>query len=158
MHNLTRNGLVFLCLPLMMLNACAHQGPAEPAAETRARPADLRACAETAYREDDLPGSERCYQELLDTEAATAEDWYRLGNVYARSGRSAHAINAYNEALRRDPGLSDAWYNLGIVHMRRAVNSFAALQGRTRPGEPLHEESATLIKGILKLIDGAPER
>jgi tetratricopeptide (TPR) repeat protein len=144
-----------LLLSLITLAGCAHQaaGPA-PRTDTGA----LRQCAEAAYRQDNPAESERCYLQLAGTEAMTARDWYRLGNLRARSGRPYLAIQAYAEALTRDPALTDARYNLGLVHMQQAVKSFSAVQQHSQPGAAVFRDSERLRKGMLELLDdGGPE-
>ncbi len=150
---MTRNahrGFVILFLLLTVFSGCTHRA-SKPSNEQQAD--QLRQCAEEAYRNDNLARSERCYQRLSEAVSYTAADWYRLGNIYARTQRPSAAVSAYREAVNLDPSMADAWYNLGIVQLQGAVKSFLALQEHANADNPRHANSSRMIKGILQLID-----
>lgn len=120
----------------------------------------LKTAAETAYASEDWPAAEKAYRSLTEAVPAESENWFRLGNVYARLGRHYDAIALYREALVRDPANSRAWHNLGVTQLRLATNTFEELQAHTDPSDPVAERARRVVEAVSNLLQGefAPER
>lgn len=112
----------------------------------------LRAQAEAAYRGENWQDAEKAYRALTQQVPAESENWFRLGNVYARLGRPYDAITLYREALMRDPKNSRAWHNLGVTQLRVATNTFEELQQHTDPADPVAERARRVVDSVLQLL------
>ena len=55
-----------------------------------------------------------------------APNWFNLGFVRERAGRSRDAIAAFAEAVRLQPTLDRAWYGMGLAHARLGEHAEAA--------------------------------
>ena len=53
-------------------------------------------------------------------------NWFNLGFVRERAGRSRDAIAAFAEAVRLMPTLDRAWYGMGLAHARLGGHAEAA--------------------------------
>ena len=121
----------------------------------------LRAQAEAAYKGENWVDAEKAYRTLTQQIPAESENWFRLGNVYARLGRPYDAIALYREALVRDPQNSRAWHNLGVTQLRVATNTFEELQKHTDPADPVAERAHRVVDAVMQLLQdefaAAPE-
>lgn len=140
---------------VLVLAGCAggtgamHRGAAGTEGEDLVQ---VRAAAETAYAAKDWAESEKQYTLLAKRVPIEAENWFRLGNIYARTNRPDAAIAAYRETLVREPEHRKAWYNLGILQLRAAAASLEKVQTlphaedgmTTRSREILEELRATV--------------
>ena len=95
-----------------------------------------------AYRDGDMQQAESGLESLLQHKPGNANAWFRLGNVYARSGRYQQAVMTYRKALSIEPSLFKARHNLAIAHLRLASLSFADLQQQTSDSDPLKQHAA----------------
>jgi Ca-activated chloride channel homolog len=61
------------------------------------------------------------YNEALKAQGTpeTADDWYNRGNMLARSGNIAKALEAYNKALELNPEHEDARYNKSLLEKQQ---------------------------------------
>jgi Flp pilus assembly protein TadD len=112
----------------------------------------LRAQAEAAYRGENWSDAEKAYRTLTQQVPAESENWFRLGNVYARLGRPYDAIALYREALIRDPKHSRAWHNLGVTQLRVATSTFEELQQHTEPTDPVAERARRVVDAVGRLL------
>jgi Flp pilus assembly protein TadD len=112
----------------------------------------LRAQAEAAYRGENWEEAERAYRALTQQVPAESDNWFRLGNVYARLGRHYDAIALYREALVRDPKNSRAWHNLGVTQLRVATSTFEELQQHTEPSDPVAERARRVVDSVMRLL------
>jgi len=122
--------------------------------ETEAKPDafDLKRMAEQAYDDQDWLNSEKYYTQLVKNIPEDAENWFRLGNVYARTQRPDAAVISYREAVLRDPEMSKAWFNMGILQLKQAASSFDQLQRFVQSADPLYASGRRIFNGILDLI------
>ena len=77
--------------------------------------AQLTERADSAYSADDFSRALELYDEALNTQGASAELWYNIGNTQYRLGNLGKAIIAYHRSLRLDPTNDDARANLAFV-------------------------------------------
>jgi tetratricopeptide (TPR) repeat protein len=114
---------------------------------------EIQRLGDSAYEEGNLLDSEKHYSVLVREIPAEAQNWFRLGNVYARTQRPDAAVAAYREAVVRNPKLTKAWYNMGIVQLRQAVNSFGELEIYAGSGDDaLVDQGRSIVDGILNLL------
>lgn len=85
--------------------------------------------------------------------AADADAWTRLGNVYFDSDQYEKAIAAYTKSLAIDPDNPNVWTDMGIMY-RRAGNPEKAIESfdKARSLDPSHMLSR-YNKGIVLLHD-----
>lgn len=111
----------FIC-SLLLLTACA----AQPDGKRQARDLlyKLEKQAALAYRNKNWKVAEEKYGLLISESPNTAEIWFRLGNIYARTSRPEKAIAAYKEAVVRQADYQPAWRNLGILSLRKTAHLY----------------------------------
>lgn len=141
-------------IALGVLAGCTLEQLARPAAGTD--PFALQRDAEQAYARGDWAAAAEAYRALAARVPKEAEPWFRLGNAYARLGRSADAVAAYREALVRDPRMSKAWHNLGLVQLREAAATFVEMTEHTAPDDPLHPRGERFARLLSDLLEPAP--
>lgn len=151
--------IVLLLNLLMLISGCqtwkASQLPPKDEPQSSSGATDLVAVeknAEAAYRAQDWATSERLYVELTKATPAATEPWFRLGNIYARTGRIELAVKAYRETVIRDTKHTRAWHNMGVVQLRQAAQSFGELQKYAAPDDPLGGRGKALGDAIDKLL------
>jgi Flp pilus assembly protein TadD len=142
---------LIVLLPALLLAGCTGPG-IKPGKKPLEDVLALRAQAEAAYRGENWPEAEKAYRVLTEQVPAEAENWFRLGNVYARLGRHYDAIALYREALVRDPNHSRAWHNLGVTQLRVATSTFEALQQHTEPADPVAERARRVVDAVEGLL------
>jgi Flp pilus assembly protein TadD len=89
-------------------------------------PYERQAAALRAYDKGEDAQAESLYLGLLRLSPNDAETHFRLGNLYARSGRPDRAAESYMQTLMASPSDVRAWYNLGIVRQRQAQAALIA--------------------------------
>lgn len=116
----------------------------------------LRAEAEAAYHEQ-RPQAEALYQRLTASPQARAEDWFRLGNLYADKNELEPAAAAYREALKRDPQLARARHNLGMTYLQLGVESILAARRGLPDVDPEAAGSMRWLACVMELFMGFPD-
>lgn len=86
--------------------------------------------AEESYRHGLWSEAESYYQELVDENPELYQAWFRLGNIYARSGQLDAAVTMYERCLELDPEQARGWYNLSVVRARQSLQ--LAMQAQQR--------------------------
>ncbi|MSQ69030.1 MAG: tetratricopeptide repeat protein [Gammaproteobacteria bacterium] len=152
-------GWLLAVMLAVMLAACTQTPttPAPPPATAPARdPASVLLEAATAYRTEQWDAAEERYLALVRQDPGNGPLWFKLGNVYFRSGRLDSAAAAYAECVKHAPDLTKAWYNLGIV--RRQASESAAEAARV--AGPADADAAQRASALRTDIDAllAPTR
>ncbi len=80
--------------------------------------AGIAAAADSAYTADDFSRAIELYTRALETDGASPDLYYNLGNAYYRNCNLGRAIVAYHRCLRLDPANADARANLAFVNSR----------------------------------------
>lgn len=143
---------LLLCGLLAGIQGCTQSTNVKPGKKSLEEVVALRAQAEAAYRGENWEDAEKAYRALTQQVPADSENWFRLGNVYARMKRPYDAITLYREALVRDPENSRAWHNLGVTQLRVATNTFEELQQHTEPTDPVAERARRVVDAVMKLL------
>ena len=131
---------------------------------TRGKPAEeadlfqVRDAAQASYAAKDYAQAEKHYTLLAQKVPVEPENWFRLGNIYARSNRPDLAIAAYREALVRAPDHAKAWYNLSILYLNTAASSLIELQKVAPPGDPMVDRSSEVLEELMQVLKGEAEK
>ncbi|WP_076410081.1 tetratricopeptide repeat protein [Shewanella sp. UCD-KL12] len=115
---------------LLILSGCASSHK-EDKPEGNQEIMTLQSEAEQAYKMARLDQAESLYLQVLTSVPNYAPAWFRLGNIYTRTGRHDAAIAAYMRCLELEPANQKAWYNMSLVRIKQStqVLSSAARQG-----------------------------
>lgn len=116
-------------------------------------PDAIRTHADAAYQNEDWLSAEQDYLYLTRQAGAGAEDWFRLGNIYARTKRPDKAVAAYHEALKYDQRNSEVWNNLGMVQLRQATQTFIDMVNHTDVNDPLNLRARYAVTAITELLE-----
>lgn len=108
-----------ICFLGLLLAGCA----GSPVGAESGR-AEWQRQADWYYARADWEAAERPCLELARIEPVGAQDWFRLGNVYANTDRLRAAAEAYTEALKRAPERGDIRFNQALTLLRLAVNEW----------------------------------
>ncbi|MBL7250931.1 tetratricopeptide repeat protein [Alloalcanivorax sp. C16-2] len=118
--------LLLTLLLAAALSACAATAPSRDGEAS----ADKLRLAEKAYQQGLFVEAESYYRELVSDNPELYEGWFRLGNIYARTGQLDAAITMYERCLDLDPDQARAWYNLALVRTRQSLRTLADAEQR----------------------------
>lgn len=144
-----------LLLLLIAITAC-DQGLLRPA-PVAGDIAEIQRRADAAYQGADWKTAQEDYETLTIKIPAEFEYWFRLGNVYTKTGQLDAAVAAYREALVRNTKSSKAWHNLGIVQLRQATNTFIEMVQYTEESDPLNQRARYIVNAMTNLMEGGYE-
>lgn len=105
-----------------------------------------------AYNKKDWKVAEEKFGLLISISPSTVENWFKLGNIYARSDRPEKAIAAYKEAVLRRPGYEKAWRNLGIVSLRKTTHLYIEMLQYLKSDSLSYVRAKKTSEVLLKLI------
>lgn len=143
--------ICLMCLVYFIISACNTQNLRDSGSDSELV-MQREQQAGTAYQNEDWQTAENLYLELTGEEPANAEYWFRLGNIYTRTGRLDAAVTAYRNALSRDNGYSKAWNNLGFVYLRQATDTFKDMLQHTDKNDPLNQRAILVINSVGDLM------
>jgi tetratricopeptide (TPR) repeat protein len=86
-----------------------------------------------AYKEGRLGEAETIFLKVLQEHPELSEAWFKLGNIYFRTGRYDAAVPAYEKTLYWDKTNGRAWYNLALCRIKQA--DLALKMGGVRIGK-----------------------
>jgi len=102
-----------------------------------------------AYKAGRFSDAEPMLRRLLNQYPQFAEGWYRLGNLYVRSGQNEAAVTAFKECLRYDPNYTKAWHNLAFVHLKIAIEILDEGIAKAQPNSPDYNQLMQLKLSML---------
>lgn len=140
-----------MCVVCFIISACNIQNLQDSGSDTELI-VQREQQANTAYQNEDWQTAENLYLELTGEVPASAEYWFRLGNIYSRTGHLDAAVTAYRNALSRDNGYSKAWNNLGFVYLRQATDTFKDMLQHTDKNDPLNQRAILVINSVGDLM------
>lgn len=143
-----------LCLVMLVaaLSACA-----TTATTTDDDSADRLRLAENAYQEGLFVEAESYYRELVADNPDLYQGWFRLGNIYARSGQLDAAITMYERCMNLDPDQARAWYNLALVRTRQSLRTLADAEQRFADNPADQRRIALLRERLVEALTGDRE-
>jgi len=78
--------------------------------------------AERAYSLGLLSNAEATYLEITEKHPNFGEAWFRLGNIYVRTGQFDAAIRMFEKYVKINPNDVRGWNNLALTRMKQAVD------------------------------------
>lgn len=99
--------------------------------------------ANNEYEKGALFEAEKNYLNILSDHPGISDAWFKLGNIYYRSGRYKAAVNAFESVLKLDNLHDKAWYNLSLARVSQAVEAIDTSLG------VLEKDSEAYIRGLL---------
>jgi len=99
--------------------------------------------ANNEYEKGALFEAEKNYLNILSDHPGISDAWFKLGNIYYRSGRYKAAVNAFESVLKLDNMHDKAWYNLSLARVSQAIEVIDTSLGI------LERDSEAYIRGIL---------
>jgi tetratricopeptide (TPR) repeat protein len=147
---MVRQLLLITALVCMGLTGCASK-PVEKQAEGNQQIMQLQANAERAYKMAMLDQAESLYFEVLASVPNYAPAWFRLGNIYTRTGRHDAAIAAYSKSLEFQPGNQKAFYNISLVRIKQSTETLTAATKQGDVNSPIGKQIQALLDALNQL-------
>lgn len=116
--------------------------------------ASLEQEAQAAYASNNLTQAQTDYLALTKALPNEEDNWFRLGNIYARSGQLEQAVNAYRHVLKHDAEHAKAWHNLGVVLMQQSQAAFLESAKNAQENGNLRNASLFMEKHLESLLGG----
>ena len=101
-----------------------------------------------AYDEGRLSTAETLLLKYTNEHPEFTDAWFKLGNIYYRTGQYPAAITAYENVLQQDNKHSKAWYNLALTRIRQAEETLVAGELKFEPGDERRLRLTSLKKKI----------
>ncbi|WP_227006729.1 tetratricopeptide repeat protein [Shewanella donghaensis] len=111
----------------------------------------LQSEAESAYKMAMLDKAESLYFEILASVPNYSPAWFRLGNIYTRTGRQEAAIAAYSKCLELDPENQKAWYNISLVRIKQSTQVLSTASRKGNLDTPVGRQINALLAALNKL-------
>lgn len=146
-NRVQQSGIWLVAIGMFLLSGCA-------TTQKNTNYLALSQKAESAYNKGNYTLAESLYKKLAQGVPTLALPWFRLGNIYANTGRPKDAVSAYNEALIRDNNLAKAWYNMGVVYARQSAAAFIQASRSKSKETGLQDISAQRANAILDVLAG----
>lgn len=143
------NLTISLPITCLCLAGCATQ--AQPKLDAMA---SLEQEAHAAYASNNLSQAQTDYLALTKALPDDVDNWFRLGNIYARSGQLEKAVNAYRHVLKHDAEHAKAWHNLGVVLIQQSQAAFLESARNAQEDRSLMNASLAMEKQIGALLSG----
>lgn len=124
---------LILLIVISMLFGCSGFSASKFSSEEAAQNLSL---AENSYKQGLWQEAESYYRSLLKDNPDLYQAWFRLGNIYARTGQLDAAVTMYERCLELDPDQARAWYNLSVVRARQSLRISTEAQQRFMEESP----------------------
>ncbi|ABL98920.1 tetratricopeptide repeat protein [Shewanella amazonensis] len=111
----------------------------------------LQSQAEAAYKMAKLDQAESQYLQVLQSVPNYAPAWFRLGNIYTRTGRHDAAIAAYQRCIELEPDNQKAWYNMGLVRLKQSTEILESIERRGDKESPVGRQISALLDALNQL-------
>jgi len=111
----------------------------------------IQANAERAYKMAMLDKAESLYFEVLASVPNYAPAWFRLGNIYTRTGRHDAAIAAYSKSLEFEPDNQKAFYNISLVRVKQSTEALSAATKHGDINSPIGKQIQALLDALNQL-------
>ncbi len=104
--------------------------------------------ANTYYAKGMYSDAERILLGLAKKTPNNYEVYFKLGNIYVRTGQFEAAERAYQRCMEIDPEQPKGWYNMSLLRVKQAL--YLAEQGRTHS----NKEAPEFERKFTALTDG----
>ncbi len=155
---ITRPHFFCLLFLLPLLSACAVQSTAtyrEPANSE-----ELAARLEQsflAYKDGRLGDAEAILHQILEDHPDLADAWFKLGNIYYRTGQYDAAVRAYEKTVVYDKENGRAWYNLALTRIKQADIALKVGITQVKSSNPYYQRLGDFRKKLnTRLSSGEP--
>jgi len=108
--------------------------------------------ANKAYKDGSLVEAEKIYLGILSSHRNIGEVWFKMGNIYYRSGRYNAAVSAYETVLKLERKHEKAWYNLALSRVGQSIEVIDASLANIDKDSPLYQRSVDLKQRLLNRI------
>ncbi len=108
--------------------------------------------AVAAYEEGANARAEQLLQGVLRAAPNDPENWFRLGNLYARTDRPEQATEAFHKALMLRQSDARIWHNLAVVRIRQAQAALAQANAAAVDDGPLHEKTSRMAEQLQQVL------
>lgn len=109
--------------------------------------------ANSSYKDGMLVEAERWFLNIVADHPNLADAWFKLGNIYYRSGRYAAAVNAYEQVLTNDSSYEQAWYNLALTRVSQSVEVLDQSLPHIASDSPYFNRSITLKERLINRVE-----
>jgi tetratricopeptide (TPR) repeat protein len=142
----------FLLLACLLLGACSSSSTKPDKPDQKVNLSVASEAGREAYASGEWRAAEPHYLALVRGIPQDAANWFRLGNIYARTARPDPAVAAYREAAIRDPSNAKVWFNMGLVQLRQAANSFINMNLNVDENHPMAIQGEQAYAQIMAII------
>jgi tetratricopeptide (TPR) repeat protein len=132
---------------VVLMSGCA-TSPSAPVAQA-SEFEQLLERANNAYTEARFDDAERLLVDITNRYPTIATAWFRLGNVYYRTGRYPAAVRAYEQTLLYEQDHANAWHNLALTRIRQAEEVVETGLAMTPLEQPERQALAALRATLL---------
>jgi tetratricopeptide (TPR) repeat protein len=132
---------------VVLMSGCA-TSPSAPVAQA-SEFEQLLERANNAYTEARFDDAERLLIDITNRYPTIATAWFRLGNVYYRTGRYPAAVRAYEQTLLYEQDHANAWHNLALTRIRQAEEVVETGLAMTPLEQPERQALAALRATLL---------
>lgn len=142
--------ICMLILLLALLSACA-ANTGSSSARGVSKPGTLELQLEEsfiAYNDGRLGDSEALLHKILKTHPNLSDAWFKLGNIYYRTGQYDAAVRAYEKTVTYDKENGRAWYNLALTRIKQADIALKIGAAQITSENPYFERLGTLRKKL----------
>ncbi|MFT5235197.1 MAG: tetratricopeptide (TPR) repeat protein [Shewanella sp.] len=136
-----------LMASLLNLSGCVSSHP-EDKHEGNQQILTLQAEAEQAYKMARLDQAESLYLQVLGSVPNYAPGWFRLGNIYTRTGRNNAAVSAYMRCLELEPENQKAWYNMSLVRIKQSTQVLTSANKHGDKNSPVGRQIQALLHAL----------
>lgn len=143
-----------ICMFLLFLHGCAPtrtliQGEKSIASYEGATLEERLFDANKAYEEGRLVEAEKLYLNIVFEHKTLSDAWFKLGNIFYRSGRYSAAINAYETVLAYDIKYEKAWYNLALTRRSQSLEALNRGIKKIDEKSPFYSRMLTLRNELI---------
>ncbi|WP_133245541.1 tetratricopeptide repeat protein [Pelagibaculum spongiae] len=138
------NKKIMMAIGMALLIAGCSSAPAKKTLDT-----DILLKADQAYRQGRLVDAEAYYLKIVDKNPTLYETWFRLGNIYVRTGQLDAAIRAFEKCIQLSPEKSKGWNNMALTRIRQAISTLEEGVGMSDASDPGYQQMSKLLSKLV---------
>jgi len=102
--------------------------------------------------------AERLFLNIVFKHRGLSDAWFKLGNIYYRSGRYKASVNAYETVLKIDNDYDKAWYNLGLARLSQSIEVLDNALQNISPSSPYYLRTVSLRNSLVRRSSNSMNR